>query len=66
MPEKEGMGMGALGVLQLRAVPVISGVMMLMINKEKPLVLAVPWRRVQLLALLVIYEALYRDKKFGA
>lgn len=66
MPEIEGMGMAALGVLQLRAVPVISGVMMLMINKEKPLVLAVPWRRVQLLALLVIYEALYRDKKFGA
>lgn len=66
MPEKEGMGMGALGVLQLRVVPLISGVMMLMINKEKPLVLAVPWRRVQLLALLVIYEALYRDKKFGA
>lgn len=66
MAEKEGMGMAALGVLQLRVVPVISGVMMLMINKEKPLVLAVPWRRVQLLALLVIYEALYRDKKFGA
>lgn len=47
-------------------VPIISGVRMLMVNKEKSLVLAVPCRHVQLPALLLIYEALYRDKQFRA